>query len=193
MQSTLHRVLFRSFLVVKVKSSQSNLPGCACGQIFCICARTLRASTWTSMRIRSSACPWLDLLISPRRGDGRLALRELHRKTTGIRPLLHAPRDAGLRAPDCPTHFSRRFTNKHARSKPEGASQPRGQLTNSLPGHDLAVTNAPLLLAMLAFRPEGRPNLYRLRGRWEWRTLLAELPQWKYLPQCNPPCRNNQS
>ena len=47
--------------------------------------------------------------------------------------------------------------------------------TRSLLGHDLAVTIQNSLYRRVRARPEGPPNLYQLRGRWEWVTLLVEL------------------
>ena len=47
--------------------------------------------------------------------------------------------------------------------------------TKSLPGYDLAVTTQKSVHRRVRTRPEGPPNLYQLRGRWEWVTLLVEL------------------
>src|SRR5713101_7250654 len=60
--------------------------------------------------------------------------------------------------------------------EPVGSSQLPGPFaTRSLPGDDLAVTIQHSLRDTFRARPEGPPNLYQLRGRWEWVTLLVEL------------------
>src|ERR1700757_2638504 len=46
--------------------------------------------------------------------------------------------------------------------------------TKCLLAYDLAVTTQILLEGRVSSRPEGPPNLYQLRGRWEWVTLLVE-------------------
>ena len=65
---------------------------------------------------------------------------------------------------------------------------PRGTswlATKSLLAYDLAVTIQNLLEGRVSSRPEGPPNLYQLRGRWEWVTLLVE-PETYLRSSCLP-------
>src|SRR5260221_6010403 len=47
--------------------------------------------------------------------------------------------------------------------------------TKNLLGHDFVLTIQISPYGRVLLRPEGPPNLYQLRGRWEWVTLLVEL------------------
>ena len=51
---------------------------------------------------------------------------------------------------------------------------PGPSTTKRLLAYDLLVTIQYSLRGRVIPRPEGQPNLYQLRGRWEWVTLLVE-------------------